>query len=72
MSEPAPISDLRKKRDELDTLIATARVERDAINRQINKALYKASAAAQRLERLNKYGKPIENPPHPAIKERDE
>lgn len=61
------LAEMRAKRDQLDALIATARAERTEVERQIRLHLYRASAAAARLERLNRDGRPIENPVHPAL-----
>ena len=60
------VSDLRAKRDELDALIATARAEKQAVERDLQHALFRESAAHQRLARLDRRGRPIGNPPHPA------
>ena len=56
------VDDLRRKRAELESLIATARAELADVNRDIRRALYRASAAFQRLSRLDGNGRPIRNP----------
>lgn len=68
------VSNLQQRRDTLEAQIAALRAELADVNRDLRRALYKASAAAQRLERLSPYGKATWNPPHPALahEERDE
>jgi hypothetical protein len=66
------IAEMRVRIEELDELIADMQAERADLRASVSRELYRRSAAAKRLEArqsvpLNRWGKPMENPPHPAL-----